>query len=658
MSDALSRAKRDHQAGRLRQAEAGYRQCLQAQPQHPESLHFLAVTLLQQDRIDEALPVLRQAMAVPQPNPATLGLYAVVCRRQGRIAEGLQAVERAHRAGRRDATTLAIHGSLQVMAGEFAAAEPLLRDALAADPALAETWQYLGIALHRQGRWGEARIAYERALRLAPQDPVSHYNIALCAEALGDLERAREGFEFVCRVAPDRVDCLGRLAGVQALLCDWQGEAASVAALEHRLCAPLTTPAKDFVEPFLLTFLPLSPRAGKAVLDRYTERLESEVAGLPPLAPAVRAPAPRLRLGYVSGDFGHHAVGGLIRDVFAAHDRKSVDVLAYSLMQHQGDTADAIRAGCDVFRACDTLSISALAAQIRADRIDVLIDLGGYTLGARPALLALRPAPVQIGYLGFIHDYGGRWLDYLVLDRHVAPPGSETGFRHPLIRLPGTLLPAPAAPGNAVPDRSRFGLPAGVPLLASFNNSYKLDPELQQAWLQILGRLPAAQLVLTLPHAAEAHFSASWRAGGGDCAQLRFVPRISPGDQADRAASCDLLLDAFRYQAGATGVAAAGAGLPLLTREGTTPLSRLGVSLNRFLGMDDLVCADTAQYVERASALCTPGNLDEARARLRRAVAVRGLFNPRRTAAALEAAVRQAWSEKQSGRQGRLIDVA
>lgn len=633
-----------HRAGSLREAEAAYRQAMAAHPDDLDLAHYHAVLLMQAERRSEAIGAFEALLRRAPARADSAAALALCCRAEGRVPAGLDAAERATRLAPRDPLAWMLLGHLRLMAGSPPQAEAALRRAVAIEPNLLEAWHHLGVALQAQQRWDEAMQAYRRVL---PAQPGEHYNLAICAEMLGDLEAARVHLEAACRVLPGRVDNLSRLAQVQAQLCDFEGEAASVSAIAARLSSSAPLAPDDHVEPFALTYLPLPAPARRTLLERYVRRIAATAAALPSLPPRPPAADPDkrpLRIGYLSPDFGEHAVGVLLRDVFAAHDRDAVSVHGYSLRAHAGETADAIRAGFDAFLDGEGMGTAEIAARIAADGVDVLIDLGGYTLGARPEVLALRPAPVQLAWLGFIDAHAAPWIDAVLLDGEVLPEADEAGFGDRVIRLPGTLFPGgrPFPPATAA--RADFGLPEGVPLLASFNNAYKLDAELLAAWTEIARRAPEAHFVVYLPEPARARFARAWEAGGGDPRRLLLVPKLPARDHAARAACCDLFLDAFRYQAGATAVAAVASGLPVLGRAGARPLARLGASLNRFLGLEELVCHDTAAYVARAVELASePNRLAGLRQRLVAAADGRGLFDPSRTASAIEAACINAW---------------
>jgi Flp pilus assembly protein TadD len=222
MADARAQAYAWHRAGNLAGAEQLYRQLLTDAPQDTELGHYYAVLLAQTGRDRAALEHLRAVVQSAPTRADSALLLAMVCRRLGLSDEGLRAAMQARRAGANDAAALNLFGSLQVLTGDFPGGEATLRQLLEREPDQSEAWHYLGIALHRQQRWAEAAQAYRRARALAPNDVGTIYNLALCAEAAGDLEAAREGFAATLQLTPDRLDARTRLANIQALLCDFE----------------------------------------------------------------------------------------------------------------------------------------------------------------------------------------------------------------------------------------------------------------------------------------------------------------------------------------------------------------------------------------------------------------------------------------------------
>lgn len=633
MNDA-GRARELHQCGELATAAPHYLRAIASRPDDLQLRHDYAVLLMQSRREAEAVPVLDHVLERSPARADTATVLALCLRAAGDLGRAREAATRAIMLDHRNPLPLLIKGSIELAAGGATEAETALRRCLEIAPRLTEAWHYLGESLQAQRRWAEAIQAYRRIL---VEQPTEVMNIAICAELAGDLETARDGYRRMCALRPERSDCLARLAQVEAMMCEFEAEKATVARLESKLLHPDRLPSDDYVEGFPLSFLPLSDSAKRVALERYAGRVKARAGVLPPLPPPpLRNDDGRIRIGYLSADFGNHALGRLLCGLFKAHDRNRFTVNGYSLRTHADTTAERIRAEFDRFQDCESMPSDVLARLIREDDVDVLVDLGGYTQGARPEVLALRPVRVQLGWLGFIHGQEASWLDSIVLDWQAFPEGASWPYSDAVMRIPGLMLPAGSMPSGTA-DRVRFGLPQHVPLLASFNNSYKLDEALVLAWVRILQRAPRAHLLVYLPRYARAGFLRHWQGFGGDAARLHFAGRLPIAEQADRAASCDLFLDAFRYQAGATAIASAASGLPILCRAGTTPLARLSVSLNHFLGLEELICADTATYIERAARLAnTPSDLHGLRERMLEAIPQSRLFDPRRTAAAIE----------------------
>lgn len=655
---ALAQVFEHHRAGRLGEAERGYRALLAAHPQEASLHRHLGLVLQQQGRSQEALDAYRLALARRPGDSDLLLLAGMVLRDQDQLAEARPLAARAAALRPRDAAALLLHGSVLARLGELPAAEQALQRAIALEAGLADAWFYLGTVLHRRLRWDEAEHCYRRVLELRAAQPDDHrllYNIGLCAEARERYADAAAWLQRAVALAPHRTDALARLASVQALACDWDGLDATVAALEAALADAPHDTSDDKPEPFVLLFLPLTEAASARLLARYVSRVQIEAAQL-------RAPVRReidvagardrvLRIGYLSPDFGAHAVGTLVCGVFAAHDRTRVRVHGYSLRRFDDAIAATVRSGCDRFHDLEGASAETVAAAIAADGIDILVDLGGYTRGALPAVLALRPAPVQLGWLGFLHSYGADFLDYLVLDAELAPPGTEARYSEQVLRLPGLALPGTPHPQPPPPPRrGDFGLPEERFLFASFNNSYKLDRPLFEAWIRILSAAPGADLVLSVAEAAALRLRARWEAAGLAPARLHVVPKLPMDAHRARMAACDLFLDAFRYQGGASAIGAAAAGLPVLSRQGATPVARMGMAMNRFLGLPELVAGDTDAYVEAALALAADRpRLATLRSRLGAAVAERGLLDPARSARDLEHVFTIAWQRHLGG---------
>lgn len=633
MNDAHA-AKMLHQQGLLAKAEASYRSAIDCLPNDNSLRHDYGILLMQLRREKEAAAQLEAIEPDSSEYRQSTTALALCLRAIGQTEKSLAIALEATTFNPGDPVAWMILGSQEVASGLAQRAELSLRRCLSIAPGMGEAWHYLGEALQAQQRWTEAAHAYQTAAR---DQPTEIFNVAICAENSGQLTVAREGYMKMMQLHPGNINCIARLAHVQALLCDFPGQMKTTELLEKQLQLPASGTDMDIAEPFPASYLPLSDASKRVVLQRYADRVKKRAYSYGSIEPPLPDNTPgRIRIGYISADFGPHAVGRLIRGLFSAHDRNVVEVYGYSLRTTPPTEAHEIQKDFDCFRECGPLSNKVIAQQISQDRIDVLVDLGGYTNAARPEILALKPAKVQLGWLGFIHAHQADWLDGILMDEFICPEESPWPYSDKIIRLPSITLPA-CEMKSGVSNRSRFGLPEDAPLLASFNNTYKLDEALLRAWVEILRRAPAAYLLVYLPDQARAGFDTAWKLHNGDPTRLLMAGNLSYADQADRAASCDLFLDAFRYQAGATGISAAASGLPILCMSGSNPLSRLSASLNRYIGMDELICHSIEEYIEKAAMHAnSPETMINTKARNRQCIVNSRLLDPYRSAGEIE----------------------
>lgn len=634
--DKATHARQLHQAGKPGQAVAFYRQALQEAP-HDHRLRFdLGIALLQDGRPGEAGLMLAAIPPQAESHPDAMLALATALRAHRQFGDGLRAAKAATQLLPNHPLAWLMLGSLHVLNSQHAIAESALRKALQLAPDFAEAWHYLGESLQAQRRYREAATAYHRSAQAQPTDII---NIGICAELAGDLPAARTCYLESNKLTPGRLDTLVRLANVCAQMCHLQEVEDICAAIVQLSSHPHHELDTGHIEPFPLSYLPLPEALKRDALTAYAarvmERADASCIELPATAPAHMGD--RIRIGYLSPDLGNHAVGQLLRQHFAAHRRDRFEVFAYSLHDHQDEIAREIATGVEHFVTCESMSAAEIAQRIRRDGIDLLIDLGGYTLGAKPEVLAMRPAKHQLGWLGFIHGQQAPWLDGIILDTHCAPANIDWPYRDRIIRIGSPIFPA-WKPAPVTADRAKFGVPHNSPILASFNNSYKLDTALLSAWVRILQGAPTAHLLVFMRSpSGKSGFLEAWRTLGGDPARLQFVEAVSFDEQLQRAASCDLFLDAFRYQAGATAIFAIAAGLPLLTVAGNTPVARMSAGINHYLGMDELLCSDAEHYIKRATTLANDSEqLAAVRQRLARRVSELDLLSPRRCAAEIE----------------------
>jgi predicted O-linked N-acetylglucosamine transferase (SPINDLY family) len=460
-----------------------------------------------------------------------------------------------------------------------------------------ESWSHLADALRQLGRPSEALAAYMEALALCPAGGTLHYRLGLCFCDLGMRAQAVECFRTALMLdlghleagVRDMVVFYERQLGVwhrdrddlddvrRAIAAMAPGAAASLNAFAH---ATLLDDPKDLL---------LSARA----CARYHAR------GVRVFPSRAAQPTARLRVGYASNDFHDHATSLLMAQLLERHDRQRFEVVLYDYGRgHAGATRERVLAAADRWVDIFALGDRDAAKLIHDDAVDILVDLKGYTRGARPALFASRPATLQVCYLGFPGTSGADHFDYLIGDAWVTPLQAADDYTEKLAQLPGCYQCNDGTrPLPRRESRVLHGLPEQATVLCGFTQPYKISSEVFDVWCRLLRSVPGAVLWLLddNPHATAAlRREASDRDIGPE--RVIFAPKMLNRAHLDRLTCADLFLDTWPCNGHTTVSDALWAGLPVVTWSGRTFASRVAGSLLRTLGFAELVCADVAGY--------------------------------------------------------------
>lgn len=569
----------------------------------------------------------------------------------------------------KDASAMNARGIAAWQRGDLAAAEQLFRSALKRDSNHAGAASNLGMVLAAGGRMDDAVLVLRKAVTIDPGHVGARINLAVILHQGGGIPEAVSHLDKVLELEPG--NRLARANRIKPLmdLCDWMAVAREVEALKAEAASGAAGWA-DAIAPFESLLLPFPP-AFQLAVARHHATVCAALLDSDPRASRLTANASeagrRLRIGYLSADFHDHATAHLSLGLYAAHDRTHFDIMAYSigLAPLHGDGSEyrrRIASGCDSFIDASGMSSEALARRIAADRIDILVDMKGYTGGARPDVLARRPAPLQVSYLGYPGTMGADFIDYLIADRVLVPDGAEQWYAEKIVCMPGSyqINDDAQAIADSVPPRASLGLPDGAFVFCCFNQLYKTEPQIFGAWMRILQAAPGSVLWLQSGHpVAEQRLRAAATSAGVDPARLVFAGYERKTDHLARHAYADLFLDTHVVNAHTTASDALWAGVPLLTWPGETFASRVAASLLHAVGMADCVMPDLAAYESRAIELaCHPGQLDALRNRLAANRLSTPLFDTNAQVAALERAYRHMWTDRCRGMRPASFSVA
>lgn len=611
-------------------AQRSFAAALAKCPGQVAAAQALSDLLIREEKPAEAEACLRDALGASPDQPDLLFLLGTLMRHQGRVDDAIACHERV----------------------------------VALQPDHGAVFNDLGALYQLRGRVELAIASFDRALELDPESGEAHFNRGKLLADLARFDDAAESFERAIALTPRlATEAACHLAVVRRHLCDWQEEAARTADLVRRIEETLRTQPARGLPPLTLNVLPVPAELRLAVarhLGRGLEQQTSATRARCGFRPAARREPERLRVGYVSPDFRTHAVGTLVHDLFRHHDRSAVSVNAYSLVNVDDPFQRHVREGVDAFVDVSRESPEAIARRIHADGIDVLVDLAGYTTYSRTAIFALRPAPVQVHWLGYLDTMGANFLPYILADDRVIPEQATSHFSETIVSLPDCFAVASELPIADPPSREELGLPQDAFVFCCMNGLHKLDAQTFDSWMRILLEVPEG--VLWLPdegaERARANLVAFAQARGVDGSRLHFASRAPLPHYLARYRVADLFLDTFAYNGGATAVGALRAGLPILTKPGRTFMSRMGASLSAAAGLPDMVCEDAARYEARAIELATePGALARVREQLGASQHSAPLFDVARFARQLEGAYQSIWRHHHDRDPARRIRV-
>jgi predicted O-linked N-acetylglucosamine transferase (SPINDLY family) len=649
VAEVLALGLDHHRAGRHDRAERAYRGVLAFDPDQPDARHLLGVLAHERGQHDAAVELIARAVALDGTKAEYRRNLVRVLAAAGQRAAAAEAAWRALAIVPDDPWLHHVQARLRRDAGDGAAARALLDLAVALKPDYAEAWFDLGVLARFAGSAVEAIAHFRRAVHDNPDLVEGWFNLGCGLMLLGE---AAEGVTILARVVdmpgadPDLV-ASARVEIGKARFADGDVAGAIAAYREAARLRPDDPEAALLLVQSRYLTADCTPAAYLAERRDWARRFAlKRDAALPPHGND-RDPGRRLRIGYVGGNqLNGNTAAVTILPMIEAHDRGAIELVLYSDLPDWGedDYTRRYRAAAALWRDTRTLDDRALAAQIRSDRIDVLVDVFGHMSGMRFMVWGARPSPVQIAAI-VTGTTGQDAFDAVVADPILLPPALEDTVAERVMRVPLAYLYHPA-----------FDLPAltapparGHVTFGSFNQLAKLSAPCLAAWARILTQMPTARLMIKgrgfADPAVGARFESVFATHGVAADRLDLRPWAD--DFADHLAAfndCDVALDSFPYNGVTTTCEALAMGLPVVTLAGDRIAGRYGAALLTAVGLEDGIARDEASYVERALALAGDA---ERRARLRRDLRAHlmasALADARALAGALEGVYRLAW---------------
>lgn len=679
-----------HQRGDIKTARAMYEAVLRDHPRCFDALHLLGVLNADTGALDQGIGLIRAALDV-EPTHATAHFsLASALLRKGDQRSALACLDRALELQPEFADAWFLRGNLLQQLEHLEPALECYRRAIRARPGFPEAFNNSAAAHRALRRLPDALESVNQALALQPSYPKALNNRGLIlldcaqgslavddfrrataidpqfAEALHNLgtalaqlrrfEEARDAFAQLAAIAPQFPHIQGNWLLAKLNCCDWSAFGDSVDRVTQAV-----ERGEQAAVPMLLLCICDSAALQLRCATLYTDTYYP--ARVAPGERRFRRTHGKIRVAYLSGDLGEHAITYLLAGVFERHDPARYETFALSWDRRDpGPVRRRVEAAFSRFIDISSKSDAEVTRLMEELQIDIAVDLSGHTLGQRTGILARRAAPVQVNYLGLPATMGAPYIDYLIADPFLVPPDHQNHYAERIVWLPESFQPNDnrrSLPADAV-ARSAFGLPEAGFVFCCFNRSNKLNPACFDVWMRLLKSVPGSVLWLLANGAVtREHLRREALVRGVDGDRVIFAGDVPYGEYLARYACADLFLDTLPFNGGTTVSDALTMSLPVLTCSGDSFAARMAGSVLMCLGHRELVTRSMDEYAAAALHLAShPGHLKALRRKLAQQRAEHPFFNTDRYRRHLEEAYRLMWERHSSGLPPAAISVA
>jgi len=610
--------------------------------------------LVEEHKLEEAIEAYNKAISIKPDYVDAYYNMGNILQDQGKLEEAIEAYNKAISIKPDDADAYNNMGNALKEQGKLEEAIEAYNKAISIKPDYVDAHYNMGIALKNQGKLEEAIEAYNKVLAIKPDYAWAHNTMGNALKDQGKLEEAIEAYNKALAIKPDYETARTQKLHQQASICDWDSIAEDI-----HLIPELGMSEKD-VPPFTFLSLEDSPER-HLTRSKINAKVRFSQKTLPPKLRPSHMPK-RLRVGYFSADFREHPASYLIFKVIECHDRSLFDVYGYSIGQPKLDKMrEKISGAFDVFKDIHSLSDIEALKTIHNDKIDIAIDLTGYTNQGRTRLFSYSPAPVQINYLGYPGTLGTDFIDYIVADQNLIPKSFQQFYTEKPIYLPHTYWPTNNTRiiSQKIQTKEDMGLPNDGFVFCCFNNSYKISPTEFDIWMRLMAKVDGSVLwLLKSNKLVKENLMKEAEARGISGDRVIFAEKVENSEHLARHRLADLFLDTFNYNAHTTASDALWAGLPLVTKLGKGFAARVAGSLLNAVGLPELVTETEKDYEALILELATnPIKLAKIKEKLTNNRLTQPLFNTELYTRHLENGYQQAYQNYFDGNLPQTIIV-
>ncbi|MEE4358187.1 MAG: tetratricopeptide repeat protein, partial [Desulfococcaceae bacterium] len=641
-----------------------YQKAIHIKPGYAEAYHNLG-NAIQHEKPEEALVHYRKAVELKPDYPQAYNNMGNLFQGRKNLPEAVSCYQKALELKSDYAEAYNNLANIYKDQGRFAQAVAAYRKALELKPELVETLNNLGITLNEQDKKEEALACYRKAAKLRPDYAETFNNMGNLFQSVKKTDEAVRYYKKALAIDPEHSRAYSSLIFQLQHACAWDEIQNLMPGLDRLTRKALEDGRETEEMPFMSMMMRPDPAHNYAVAkswsDAVSRRMEGQRGNFS-FDKNSRARKDKITIAYLSNDFHNHATAHLMRTFFGLHNRKRFEIYAYSYGKDDGSHyRKQIEKDCDRFVDIYAMNHAEAAQCIFRDQVDILIELKGYTKGNRLEICALRPAPVQVSYLGYPGTTGADFIDYIITDRGVSPVSHAPFFSEKFVYMPHTYqVNDHAQPISAkAMKRADFGLPDSSFVLCSFNQLYKTEPLMFDIWMRILRKIPGSVLWLFRGSAsAQQNILKEAGARGVNPERIIFAQSMPKDEHLARHRLADLALDTRIVNGHTTTSDALWAGLPVVTLEGTHFASRVSASLLSAVGLPELITRSSAEYEKLVLRLWeNPAELENIKKKLAENCKSCPLFDTGRFVRNLEDAYAQIWKIYLTGEKPRQMEI-
>lgn len=660
----LNKAIEHHNKGEAPEAESLYRTLILSRPNHADPHHLLGILACQTQNYHEAEEQLLKAISIDHLNPNYHLSIGTIFFNQRKLSPAFEAYQKCLSLAPNELEASIGVANIYDLQGAYQVAVTILSDALVKEPDSYRLLNNLGNLYRKTLNYEQASKCLKKAALLVNIPDDSHEvfkNIALLYLEMGQIKSAIQWHEQALKIKPD-AELLANLYFEYQTICQWHNANEIEEFLDKYINYNIVANKTPGERPLLNIIRCQNMQRNLTITTAWSQMLANNLSGVNALFnfEDKRFTGKKIRVGYISNHFRDHPSAHLMLRLFEYHNPDNFETFVYSYGPNdQSSYRNKIKQDCDHFIDIQDKTFEESAKTIYNDNIQILVDISGYTLQAKPEIVALKPAPIIVNYLGFPGTSGSPTYDYIISDPIVMPQSSYQYFTETAVIMPGCYQINDHQPeiSKLEVKRSDYHLPEDKLILCSFNQMHKITQKLFSQWVNILKKCPNTVLWLYTPiQEAKDNILRFIESESLSKSRVIFADRVPKNEHLARLPLADLALDTLGYNGHTTTTDALFSGVPVISMMGTHFASRVSASLLTTFGLPELIARNESEYYHLILEHSQNANkLQDLKNKVLHCKQSTSLYDTRKFVSHLEQAYQAMWKNYQAKQKDTII---